>query len=102
MWISSSGGPTVTELDAQNNGPAVRAQQGEGDGTALVGFTVEDGQSPAVNLEMSALRLQDVVIVDSAGSYTVRSSSGDLELVDVVIDDSNRGARSRSTPIGAR
>jgi hypothetical protein len=93
IWISSSDGIAVTELDAQGNGAAIRAKGGEGDGTAFVGFHVEDGQGSAVDVEMSALRLQEVELVDTDGSYTIEADAADLELVDVTIDDSNQGSQ---------
>lgn len=89
LWISSTGGSAVTTIDAGGNGSAVSAKNGEGDRTALVGFTLDDADNQAVDVELSALRLQDVVITDTDGAYAIRSLSGDLELADVVIDASN-------------
>jgi hypothetical protein len=89
LWISSTAGPAATVIDANGAGSAVVAEDGEGDRTAIVGFTIDDADSPAVDVELSALRLQDVVITDTNGLYAVRSLSGDLELANVVIDGSN-------------
>lgn len=89
LWISSTGGPAVTIIDAQNNGTAVTATKGEGDGTALVGFTIEDGDDPAVDVAWSALRLEDVVFDDCKGDVVIESEAGDLELHQVVLDQRN-------------
>ncbi|MEQ1501957.1 MAG: hypothetical protein ABMB14_06985 [Myxococcota bacterium] len=89
LWIASSGGAAVTEIDAGGNGTAVTARGGEGDRTALVGFTIDDANGQAVDVRLSALRLQDVVITDTDGSYAIHAQSSDVELANVTIDDSN-------------
>lgn len=89
LWITSSDGAETTIIDADDAGPAVTAKRGEGDSTALVGFTLDDSEGEAVDVELAALRLQDVLITDTDGTYAVRSQSADLELVDVTIDASN-------------
>lgn len=93
LWIASTGSSADTFLDAHNQ-RAITATYGTGDGSALVGFTIEnarDSSAAAIYVEQSALRLQDVQIQDSTGSYAViYLYSADLELQDVTIDDSNR------------
>jgi len=93
LWIASTGSSADTILDARNQ-RAITAIDGTGDGTALVGFTIQnarDSTVAAIYVEQSALRLEDVQIQDSAGSYAIiYASSADLELQDVSIDDSNR------------
>lgn len=87
LWIESTGGPDVTVLDAPG-GVAVRAGSGEGPGTALVGFTVTgggDADSGAVEVDLAALRLEDVVLTGNRGLAPVYVHSGDAELVGVEI-----------------
>jgi hypothetical protein len=91
LWIESTDGAEVTTLDA-NGGRALNATQGTGDGAAFVGFTIEnaDDSTGAVVVELSALRLQDVLIRDSQAGYgIVYASAGDVELINVEIDESN-------------
>ena len=92
LWISSIGGSSVTTLDA-NGGRAITAEHGTGDGTALVGFTITDARdsgSGPIYVDLSALRLDDVVIESSQGAYgLIFASAGDVELQDVLIDASN-------------
>lgn len=90
LWISSSDGPETTIIDA-SGGYGVIADMGAGDGTALVGFTIQNatGIYGAVYVYLSALRLEDVLITGaSRGYYVVYTNSGDLELQDVTIEDS--------------
>jgi hypothetical protein len=90
LWISSREGSATTILDARGD-YGVIASDGEGDGTALVGFTIENagGDYGAVYVYLSALRLEDVVITGARGGYfVVYTASGDLELTDVTIEDS--------------
>ncbi len=91
LWISSTGGATVTEIDADHDDTVVKVKNGEGDNTALVGFTLSDGDPYAVDIAFSALRLQDVLITGNDGQYTVRAEAADLEMDGVVIDDTNEG-----------
>jgi hypothetical protein len=91
LWISSSGGPEDTVIDARG-GYGVIADMGTGDGTALVGFTIQGatGSYGAVYVYLGALRLEDVRITGaSRGYYVVYTASGDLELQDVQIEDSS-------------
>jgi hypothetical protein len=92
LWIQSTDGPAATIIDAGGAGPAVSATRGEGDRTALVGFTLDDGEGEAVKVDLSALRLQDVVITNTDGSYVIEARSADLELSDVTIDASNQAS----------
>jgi hypothetical protein len=85
LWISSSAGPEDTIIDARRSYGVV-ADQGEGDGAALVGFTIQNGGGSygAVYANMSALRLEDVLIQDSSGGYFVLYfNSSDIEMQDV-------------------
>jgi len=93
LWISSTGGAAVTEIDADNNNTTVRATQGEGDNTALVGFTISDGDPYGVAVEFAALRLQDVILTNNHDNYTIRAEAADLEMVNVVIDATNSSSR---------
>lgn len=90
LWIQSTDGAAATVIDAGGNGPAVTATRGEGDRAALVGFHLDDGEGEAVLVDLSAMRLQDVVITDTDGAFSVHSVSGDIELANVIIDDSNQ------------
>jgi hypothetical protein len=89
LRLVSTDGPAATIIDAQDGASVVTAQGGEGDRTALVGFTLRNTDDEAVDVELSALRLENVIISDSDGSYAIRARSADLELVDVVIDATN-------------
>lgn len=91
LWISSTGGSAVTRIDAQHDGPVLEVEDGEGDRMALVGFTLEDGEGAAVEVDLAALRLEDVVITGADGNETIDARSADLELVDVVVDGTNEG-----------
>lgn len=91
LWIFSTEGPEVTTIDADHDGPVVKVRHGESVGTALVGFTLEDGDDPAVDVRMSAIRLEDIVFEDARGDRTIDSESGNVELVRVTIDDANEG-----------
>jgi pectin methylesterase-like acyl-CoA thioesterase len=89
LRVFSTEGPEETTIDADGAGSAVVFRNGESVGTALVGFTIEDGDDPAIDILMSAVRLEDLVFEDSTGDRTIDSESGNLELVRVVLDDSN-------------
>ena len=91
LWISSSQGPATTIIDAGKS-YAVVADRGEGDGAALVGFTIQNGGGSygTIYVVLSALRLEDVTIRDSRGGYyLIYGASADLELVDVTVEDSS-------------
>lgn len=92
LWIQSTGSSDDTILDA-GRARAVTAMYGTGDRSALVGFTIQNGRdssSSIIYAEQSALRLQDVQIIDSSGGYAILyGHSADIELQDVSIDDSN-------------
>lgn len=89
LYIASRDGAATTIIDAGGGGAAVTATRGEGDGTALVGFTLDDAQGEAVDLRLSALRLQDVIITNTNGTYAISARSADLELSGVTIDATN-------------
>lgn len=93
VWIASTGSSEDTILDPGNQ-RAILASQGTGDGSALVGFTITGARDDSVAViyaDMSALRLQDVVIEDSYGAYGILYAYGsDVELQDVVVDSSAR------------
>lgn len=87
LTIESTGGSSVTTIRA-TSGAAVRAETGEGPGTALVGFTISGGggrADAAVVVDLAALRLEDVVLTDNDATVVVHVTSGDLELRDVTI-----------------
>ncbi len=91
VWISSSAGPESTIIDAGGDYGVVAAR-GEGDGAALVGFTIENAGASygAVYASLAALRLEDVVISGARGGYfVIYGASADLEMVDVSIEDSS-------------
>jgi hypothetical protein len=90
LWISSSDGPETTIIDARGD-YGVIAQRGEGDGSALVGFTIDGagGTYGAVYAYLAALRLEDVTISSARGGYfVIYAASADMELQDVDIVDS--------------
>ena len=89
LWIWSTAGSASTVLNAGNGGVAVRATGGEGPGTALVGFQVRDAYGSAVLVDLSALRLQDVVFRSNRTTSTVDVEGGVLVLVGVRLDDTN-------------
>jgi hypothetical protein len=89
LRIVSTDGPASTIIDADDGASVVTVQNGEGDRTAIVGFTLRNTDDEAVDVELSSLRLENVIISDSDGSYAVRARSSDLEMVDVVIDATN-------------
>lgn len=87
LWISSTGGAARTFLDAQSGGWNVTVQNGEQDGTALVGFTLTGGSEGAVYAALSAIRLEDVSITDTGGYYVIYSDSADIEVENARIYD---------------
>jgi hypothetical protein len=86
LWIKGTGGSAATTLDADGDDPVV-AVSGEADGTALVGFTITDGAE--IQVETSALRLQDVVITGTGSTAVLNLEGADVELDGVTIDESN-------------
>lgn len=86
VWISSTDGPETTIIDA-NRSYGVTAYHGEGDGAALVGFTIINGRAAygTVYASLAALRLEDVVIEDSRSAYTIYGASADVELKNVTL-----------------
>lgn len=89
VHLFSTDGPAETTIDADGAGSVLTAKNGESVGTIVRGFTLEDGDDPAVDVFLSALRLEDVVFEDSTGDRAIDSESGNVELVRVTIDDSN-------------
>lgn len=85
LRIQSRDGPVTTILDAGGAGTVVRAVGGETDGTALVGVTLTGGccDVGAVDVDLSALTLENVVITGNEGTTIVYAASADLELRDV-------------------
>lgn len=94
--VESTDGPEVTFLDAQGDGPNIVAENGEGDATAIVGFTLVDGRDDAgavARVELASLHLEDVVVEGAWGGMLIGLSSGDLEMVDVDFGDATPTAR---------
>lgn len=93
VWISSTGGSEATILDPGNQ-RAITTTQGSGDASALVGFTITGARDDSVAIiyaDMSALRLEDVVIEDSYGAYGIIYAYGsDVELQNVQIKSTAR------------
>ncbi len=87
VTLRATSGPADTIIDAGGAGPVVVAQGGEGDGTALIGFTltggVEADYGAAVFVDLSRLRLEDVHITGNRGAALLYSHSGDIALRDV-------------------
>lgn len=96
LRIKAVDGSSATVIDGGGAGAVVTAQNGEGVGTALVGFTLQGGSDSTagtVYLDLSSLTLQDDVITGSAGEHAVYSHSGDLVLDGVTFtDDAASGA----------
>lgn len=90
VWISSTDGPETTIIDA-NRSYGVAAYHGEGDGAALVGFTIINGRGAygTVYVSLAALHLEDVIIDGSRGAYTIYGASADVELKNVTLVDTN-------------
>jgi len=88
LWIAGRDGSATTIIDG-GPGTVVAVESGESVGTALVGFTVTGGTSQAIDILMSALYLQDIVLTGNSGTSAIRSLSGDLKMADVTIDASN-------------
>jgi hypothetical protein len=91
--LQSTDGAATTIVDGGDSGPVVRVDHGEGDGTALVGFTLTGGVGAdlegAVFVDFSRLRLEDVDITGNRGDAIVYSHSGDVQLADVRIHDND-------------
>ncbi len=87
LWISSSDGPDTTIIDANNRGWVVQATHGEGDQTALVGFTLSGGSGGAVYVDYAALRLENIVLKDIRGEYGIYAASADLEIDGLTMDN---------------
>lgn len=87
LWISSSDGPDTTIIDANNRGWVVTATHGEGDQTAIVGFTLSGGSGGAVYADFAALRLENVVLKDIRGNYAVYEASADIEIDSLTLDN---------------
>ncbi|MDP2313547.1 MAG: hypothetical protein Q8P41_11625 [Pseudomonadota bacterium] len=87
VTLRATAGPAETIIDAGGAGPAVIASGGEGDGTALVGFTLTGGvevdYGAALFVDLSRIRLERVVVTGNRGSAIVYSHAGDIELLDV-------------------
>ncbi|MES2640721.1 MAG: hypothetical protein V4850_14595 [Myxococcota bacterium] len=83
----AQGGPADTIIDAEGAGPVVVARSGEGDGTAVIGFTltggVETAFGGAVFVDLSSIRLEDVTVTGNRGTAILYSHSGAVELRDV-------------------
>lgn len=80
----AEGGPADTIIDAGGAGPVVVARSGEGEGTALIGFTlmggVETSYGAAVFVDLSSLRLENVTVTGNRGEAILYSHSGAVEL----------------------
>ncbi|MSP55201.1 MAG: hypothetical protein EXR69_06295 [Myxococcales bacterium] len=77
---------------AAPGGSVVTAVSGEGEGTAVIGFTLSGGSASAgsaVYLDFSAIRLEDDVITGNRGSAIVYGVSADIEMKNVSFQDNN-------------
>ncbi len=84
LRIVGTGGPDVTTIDGRSGASVVTAALGEGTGTSLEGFTLTGGSgTAAIYADFSALRLEDVVVTDNRGYYTLLALSADLEMANV-------------------
>jgi hypothetical protein len=89
VWVGSRDGAATTVIDADHLAPAVTLSRGEGDGAALVGFTIRDGDGYGIYVDFAAVLLKDLILDDTEGDYGIYGKSADLEVDNVVIDDSN-------------
>ncbi len=93
--VESVEGPEVTVIDGDGRGPVVTVATAETDATTLSGFTLRGGAASAgsaVLVDFASLRIENSLLTDNDGPYTVYSASGDLELDGVSITD-NIGQR---------
>jgi hypothetical protein len=81
LRVEATAGPAATTLLAVPGSAAVKVKGGEGPGTALVGFTISGGggiEDGVVDIEMSALLIEDCVITGGTGAYGLHSRSSHL------------------------
>ena len=93
--VESVEGPDATVIDGDGRGPVVTVGTAETDATTLSGFTLRGGASlagSAVLVDFASLRIENSVLTDNDGPYTVYNASGDLELDGVTIVE-NLGQR---------
>jgi hypothetical protein len=89
VTIRSTGGPAVTTIRANPGTSAVKAEDGEGRGTVVEGFTITGGggpEDPAVDDEFSSLTLRDDVLTGNVGTNTVYGRSPHLVLERVTVE----------------
>lgn len=82
--VESSGGPAVTTVYSTPGKPVLEIDDGEGPGTAFVGFTLTGGGGvgdPAINVNFSNLRLENTVVLGNQGIQALHSRSSHTEIV---------------------
>lgn len=83
VTIESTEGADLTTLVATPGKSAIKANDGEGPGTAVIGFTITGGGAPgepAVEVQFSSLHLKDVRFVGNVGTSVVYSNTGHVLL----------------------
>ena len=72
LKASDPDGPMVTVIDCENTGRGFHFHSGESAATAVVGFTVTNGQTDrggAIHCEYSSPQIRDCIITDSNSTY---------------------------------
>ncbi|MBA2319953.1 MAG: hypothetical protein H0V89_02250, partial [Deltaproteobacteria bacterium] len=89
VTLRSTAGAATTIIDPTVAGAVVAVDNGENVGTGLIGFTLTGGtetsSGAAVAMDLSHLRLEDVVITGNTGETIVNGYGGHLELRNVEI-----------------
>ena len=90
--VVSTDGPDSTIIQPPGNGAAILANNGEGTGTRVEGFTLTGGGGnsyAAVDVQFASLHLVDSIIENSRGYVTLLADSADVELTDVTLSGNN-------------
>lgn len=91
LTLRARGAVEDTIIEAAG-GSVITAVSGEGEGTAVIGFTLTGGSASAgsaVYLDFTSIRLEDDVISGNRGSTIVYGVSADIELENVTFQDNN-------------
>jgi hypothetical protein len=90
--VVSTDGPDSTIIQPSGNGAAILANNGEGTGTRVEGFTLTGGGGgsyAAVDVQFASLHLVDSIVENSRGYVTILADSADVELTDVTLSGNN-------------
>jgi hypothetical protein len=90
LRLESTDGPESTIIEADGTTSVIRAEAGEGEGTAVVGFTLTGGGGTtraAVHSDFTSLRLEDDIITGNRGIEAVYAESSDVTIVNTSFSD---------------